>query len=398
MQSISFGAHLASTSARKLRRVALAAQGLTRLLPFGRGAAGTHRAIEHLGYVQIDAISVINRAHLHTLWNRVPDFSESHLNRLIGQRKVFEYWFHAASYLPMRDFRFALPRMHAIKNGKRHWGLDEDARVLRGIMERIGLDGPLKARELSTRRPKGSGAGWWNFGPIKRALAQLQMQGDLIVVGRDGFEKSYELPERVIPNGIDTSMPSIEELAEHLVTTGLRAHSLVGVSELVHLRRDNALRIAALKILREREASGELVKLQIEGTPYFANAEILDTPVRLARSQVRLLSPFDNALIHRRRTRQVHGFDYKLECYVEPDNRRFGYFCLPILFGERFVGRADCKAHRDRGLFEVKHLSLEHPPQDLALFRTALAEELERFADWHNCPNVLITRTTPKAY
>ena len=387
---------MAATSARNLGRIALAAQGLTRRSPFGRGLAGTHRAIEHLGYVQIDAISVINRAHLHTLWNRVPGFSESHLNRLIAQRRVFEYWFHAASYLPMRDFRFALPRMQAIKNGKRHWGLDEDSRVLRAIMERITLEGPLKARELSTMRPKGSSPGWWNFGPIKRALAQLQMQGDLLVVGREGFEKSYELPERVIPSGIDTRVPSTDELAEHLVETGLRAHGLVGVSELVHLRRDNDLRAAALKVLKDKEAAGDLVKLKIEGTPFYASAEILDTSVRLARRQVRLLSPFDNALIHRRRTQQLHGFDYVLECYVEPNNRRYGYFCLPILFGDTLVGRADCKAHRDQGLFEVKHLSLEHPPQDMAIFRVALAEELKRFADWHNCANICITLTTPK--
>ena len=272
---------MATASARKLGRVALAAQGLTKQRPFGNGLAGTRRAIEHLGYVQIDAISVINRAHLHTLWNRVPDFAASHLDRLIAQRKVFEYWFHAASYLPMRDFRFALPRMQAIKNGKRHWGLDEDARVLRAIMERITLEGALKARELSTMRPTQNSAGWWNFGPIKRALAQLQMQGDLIVVGRDGFEKSYDLPERVIPDAIDTSTPTTEALAEHLVATGLRAHGLVGLSELVHLRRDNALRTAALQILKDRESAGELVKLMIEGTSYYASGETLDAPFAL---------------------------------------------------------------------------------------------------------------------
>lgn len=382
-------------SHRQLGRIALASQGLTSHWPFGRGLSGTQRAIEHLGYVQIDAISVINRAHLHTLWNRVPDFSESHLDRLIERRKVFEYWFHAASYLPMRDFRFALPRMHALKNGKRHWGLDEDVRVLRSVMERIQIEGPLKARELTSKRPKGSRTGWWDFGPIKRALTQLQMQGDLIVVGRGGFEKSYELPERVIPAGIETRMPSTEELAEHLVDTGLRAQGIVGASELVHLRRDNALRRAVLNILKEKEADGSLVKLVIAGAPYHAVAERLERLVRVARHHVRLLSPFDNALIHRRRTRNLHGFDYVLECYVEASKRRFGYFCLPVLFGDSFVGRADCKAHRDQGLFEVKHLCIEHPPRDMALFRDSFTTELKRIADWHNCPDVRITLTTP---
>ena len=101
-------------------------------------------------------------------------------------------------------------------------------------------------------------------------------------------------------------------------------------------------------------------------------------------------------LIHRRRTRQVHGFDYVLECYLKASDRQYGYFCLPILFADQFVGRADCKAHRAQGLFEVKHLSLEHPPRDMAQFRDALRVELKRLADWHNCQNISITLTTPR--
>ncbi len=394
--------HMASTAGvlrHKLGGIALASQGLTSKWPFGRGLGGARRAIEHLGYVQIDAISVINRAHLHTLWNRLPDFSQAHLDRLIRERVVFEYWFHAASYLPMRDFRFALPRMKALQEGKRHWGLNEQARILRGILERIRLDGPLKARDLSERRPERQSGGWWSFGPIKRGLIQLQMQGDLIVEGRDGFEKSYDLPERVIPSWVNTGMPSTRELGEHLVTTALRAQGVTGLAEIVHLRRDGALRQAVTDILHDRQATGELIKLVVQETPYYLSAASFEAPARRAQPQVRLLSPFDNAIIHRQRTRHLHGFDYTLECYVPPDKRRFGYFCLPILFGKRFVGRADCKAHRHAGIFEVRHLSLEHPPTEparMATFCAALSSELVRLAEWHNCAQVRITRTTPE--
>ena len=378
----------------RLSRMALSAQGLTKNAPFGRGLAGAGRAIEHLGYVQIDAISVINRAHFHTLWTRVPGFEEAHLEQLVRRRKVFEYWFHAASYLPMCDFRFSLPRMHSLKNGERHWGISEDRHVLNRVLDRIRIDGPLKARQLGDRRVSGSSPGWWNFGPVKRALTQLQMQGDLLVTARDGFEKTYDLMERAVPAEVDTRMPSTANLAEHLVTQSLRAHAVVSLAEVVHLRRDTKLRHAARDHLRERHGSGELARIEIEGREYFARADALDSRARLGRSSVRLLSPFDNALIHRRRTSQIHDFDYALECYVEERKRQFGYFCLPILFGEGFVGRADCKAHRNSGIFEVKHLSIEHPPNEAEMFREQLADALKRFAEWHNCSEVRVSRTS----
>ena len=378
----------------RLSRLALSAQGLTTKAPFGSGPAATKRAIEHLGYVQIDAISVINRAHFHTLWTRVPGFEEAHLEKLVRQRKVFEYWFHAASYLPFRDFRFSLLRMQAVKNGKRHWGLAEDRRLLDGVLDRIRIDGPTRARQLADKASAGKRPGWWNWGPVKRALAQLQMQGDLLVIARDGFEKTYDLLERAVPSEVDTRMPSTRELAEHLVTQSLRAHAVVSLSEIVHLRKDAELRRNAGEILREGESSGELVRIRLEGSDYFASPEALERPVRFGQRSVRLLSPFDNALIHRRRTHHIHGFDYGLECYVEPSKRQFGYFCLPILFGDRFVGRADCKAHRDSGVFEVKHLCIEHPPRKLEDFGEALTRALKAFADWHNCTEVRISRTS----
>lgn len=326
----------------------------------------------------------------------MPGFRTAHLEQLVREAKVFEYWFHAASYLPFRDFRYSLPRMHALKRGMRHWGISEEPRLLKDILDRIRIEGPLKARQLSGARREGSSPGWWNFGPVKRALAQLQMQGDLLVVARDGFEKTYDLIERAVPTDVDTRMPTRVELAEHLVALALQAHGILGVSEVVHLRKDPALRRTVQEILREREGSGELVRLQISGSDYFAQASALESTVKMGRRQVSLLSPFDNALIHRRRTLNIHGFDYALECYVQESKRQFGYFCLPILFGDGFVGRADCKAHREVGMFEVKHLHIEHPPKDFDRFREAFRRSLKRFADWHNCSQIRIVHTSPK--
>src|SRR5215470_18252873 len=124
-----------TATSNKLRRIALDAQGLLRTAPFGRGVDATHRALEQIGYVQIDTISIVARAHHHTLWNRVPNYRPAHLDRLVSDRRAFEYWFHAAAYLPMRDFRFALPRMHALKTDARH-GFRRNRKLMNGVLDR----------------------------------------------------------------------------------------------------------------------------------------------------------------------------------------------------------------------------------------------------------------------
>ncbi len=206
-----------------LRRLALARQGLTRPAAFGRGRPGAHRALEHLGYVQIDTISVVARAHNHTLWTRVPNFQPRHIDALLQRKEAFEYWFHAASWLPICDYRFALPRM-SMENGERSWFDNTDKKLTRHILNRIDQEGPLRARDFEdTRTGKKQ---WWDWKPAKRALEQLFMQGELMVTERQSFQKVYDLPERVLPEGIDTTLPTIREYASYLIDTNLRAHGL----------------------------------------------------------------------------------------------------------------------------------------------------------------------------
>ena len=153
----------------RLRRIALDCQGLLRTEAFGRGRAATLRAIEQLGYIQIDTISVVERAHHHVLWSRVPNYRADFLDRLMQDRQIFEYWFHAAAWLPMRDYRYALPRMEQM-NGDRSWFPSSDPKLLRDILRRIETEGPQRARDFEdTRR---SGSGWWDWKPAKQALEQ----------------------------------------------------------------------------------------------------------------------------------------------------------------------------------------------------------------------------------
>lgn len=387
---------MATQTGNLLRRIALDAQGLTRAEPFGRGIDAAQRALEQLGYVQIDTISIVARAHDHTLWNRVPNYRPAHLDRLVSDRRAFEYWFHAAAYLPMRDYRFALPRMHAIRAGQRHWFKAKDRALMAVVLQRIRDEGPLLARDFET--PKGHSQGWWNWKPAKRALEQLFMQGDLMIAGREGFQKVYDVPERVLPPGIDTTPPTIEEYAGHLLETSLRAHGFASPKHITYNRRSAPIRAALRARLDADVAAGSLVKVDGLDTDYYARPELLDRRSPRSSARVRLLSPFDNSIIQRERNVAVHDFDYQLECYVPAAKRRFGYFCLPILYRDSFVGRVDCKAQRRQRRLDLVHLHIERDIDDRGRFIAAFAHAAREFATFNDCDDVTLVKASPQRW
>ena len=377
----------------KLRRIALASQGLTQANPFGRGKGAVQRAVAQLGYVQIDTISVVARAHHHVLHTRVANFEPKMLDRLIGERRIFEYWSHAAAYLPIEEFRFALPRMRTYRDGTTRWMRSRDTKLMKEILARIRSDGPMLARQFEG--PDRDSEGWWDWKPAKRALEQLFMQGDLMITARDGFQKKYDLTERVLPNTADTTMPSVAELARHLVDGTVRAHGFSTMKGFTYLRRGADLRKDVKGYLDELVSGAHLVPIALPtGELAYANAEQLEQAAPRTSNLVQLLSPFDNSVIQRERGTAVFDFDYQIECYVTEAKRQYGYFCLPILYRDRFVGRADCKAHRSEGRFEVKALFIdEHMGDDD--FLAGLADALWRFAVFNDCQALTITKTQP---
>jgi uncharacterized protein len=350
-------------SPAKLRRIDLECQGLLRRAPFGSGLPGVRRAIERLGYVQIDTISVVERAHDHVLRTRVPGYRSDMLERLLARAEIFEYWAHAAAYLPMADYRFALPRMHAMRARRERWVRSHDDALMTRVLDRVRVEGPLKARDFDAPNGAGRSAGWWDWKPAKRALEQLFMQGDLMVVGRQGFQKVYDLTERALPGWVDTRPPTVPEFARHLIDRQVRAHGLASVRSCCYQRPTPGLRAAVTGVLRELEEAGRLERLAVNGDSdvWYADPRVLARRAPSTAARARLLSPFDNVLIQRRRAQALYGFEYQIECYVPEPKRRFGYYCLPILLRDRFVGRADCKAHRGTRRLEVRALYIEHP-------------------------------------
>lgn len=368
-----------------LRQLALHRQGLTSPPAFGQGISATHRAICHLGYVQIDTLSVVERAHHHVLWNRVPGYAPAHLNQLIGEREIFEYWFHAAAYLPMRDYRYALPQMESIRNGQSRYFRQGEPRLMKEILARIRGDGPMRLRNLDQRdQDKGS---WWNQGPSRKAFETLFMQGDLMVCERNGMEKSYDLSARCLPGGIDLRVPTPYEQATHLFETTLRAHGVFTRQQLLHLRSGKDLREAMREVVDERLDAGQIAVLNdAHGLAGYVDTAVLEAAPPRRASAVKILSPFDNLVIHRERLGALFGFDYRIECYVPAAKRRYGYFCLPVLYGDRLVGRIDCKAHRSERRLQVLSLHLEDARLQRGPFLPALGKELQRFAEFNACP------------
>ncbi len=359
-------------------------QGLASHKQFGAGLSGTRSAIEHLGYVQIDTLSVVERAHHHVLWNRVPGYDPTHFNQLIREQYIFEYWYHAASYLPMRDYRYALPHMMSIRSGENRYYTNIDEHLMNEILARVSAEGALRLRDLD-KGSKGKGS-WWSMGPGKRALEKLFMQGDLMVCERNGMEKVYDLTERCLPEGIDLSVPTLSQYAAYLFDTTLRAHGVFTWKQLLHLKTGKPLRDAMRKVLDERIEAGVVRALDnVDAPTAYVDTKALEQEPAID-GVLKVLSPFDNVVIHRDRLSSLFEFDYRIECYVSASKRVFGYFCLPILYGDTFVGRIDCKAHRADQRLEVLSLNLEDGTLDRDQFFPALSDELQRFADFNKCP------------
>jgi uncharacterized protein YcaQ len=382
-------------SLRQARRLAVVSQGLAGARPFGRGKRAVLRCLKQLGYVQIDTISVINRSHHHTLWVRCPDYRPEYLTALQERdREVFEYWSHAAAYLPTSEYRFSLPRKNAIQNGEHHW-FEPNHELMAEILRRIQNEGALMARDFTPNRTRQSSP-WWGWNSMKRSLEQLFIEGRLMVPARKGFQKIYDLPERVIPSGVPTEPPDDSEYAEHLIRNFIRANGTGSLSELTYLRK--GIRPLVESQVTAMVKSGEIlpVKLGSIKETYYTSPDALQHLNRRVRKRVHLLSPFDNLIIQRSRTKRVFRFDYRLECYVPKAKRVYGYFCLPILWGDRLVGVLDPKAERKTGNFMVRKLAVMSRAK-LEQIIEALAPKLADLAQFNGCHRITVQTTSPSA-
>jgi uncharacterized protein len=362
------------------------------------GLEGARQAIDRLGYLQIDTISRVERAHHHILWTRVPGYEPRHLTELEARpRRIVEYWSHAASYLPIESIRFALPRMMFARSRTPHW-MPRNAGICEAVLRRIEKEGPLQAKDFEQSKEKRTG--WWDWKPAKVALEHLFTEGRLLVSGRRGFQKVYDLAERVVPEISSLQVPSERDMSEYLVESSLRRLGLASAHDIAYLRRIGKRDIPA--VIKERISQGDLVEFVVEGgikQHYFATPAFLDEPSvgKTARKHgaktLAILSPFDPFIINRKRVVELFEFDFRIECYLPEAKRRYGYFSLPILWGDRFVGLVDARADRKNSTLVIEAFHLIEKAGDAKDFYAALSAELHRFALFNRCS--LIEVVTP---
>jgi len=385
---------LPALPAATARRLLLGAQGL---LDDPRRKAGPdvlYALVERLGYVQIDSINIVERAHHLTLAARLQGYRPAMLTRLLErERRLFEHWTHDASAIPTAWYPWWKPRFERYRRRvlEHPWWLTrvgpESQKVFDHVRERIEREGPLMAKDFEDERPAGTDKAWWGWKPQKAALEYLWRTGELAIARRVNFHKVYDLASRVFPAAHAAPRPGEAEHLGWACRSALERLGTATPSEIAGFWQ--AVPLAEVRAWCARAAAaGEIAAVRIApaagSKPWEAYA-VPDWEERAAAlppapPRLRLLSPFDPILRDRRRTQRLFDFDYRFEAFVPEAQRQHGYYVLPILQGERLVGRLDPKLHRDRGLLEVRALWWEPGVKASQGRRSALEAALERLA------------------
>jgi uncharacterized protein YcaQ len=359
-------------------------------------------AVRRMGVLQIDSISVVARSPYLVLWSRLGSYDPVWLDELLAEGALFEYWSHAACFIPIEDYGLYRRRMIVGSEKTRAW-ISAHPEEIGHVMARVRENGPVRSAEFG--RTDGKAGGWWEWKPEKRALEHLYTAGELMISRRDpNFHRVYDLRECVLehalPNWEDGLAPTPEEVRRTLALKAVRALGVAVARWVPDYFRTPKRGISGL--LEGLAGEGELLRARIEGwdEPAYVhpdNAALAENVVSggLEPSRTTLLSPFDPVVWDRARASELFGFEYRIEVYTPAVRRRYGYYSLPILHRGALVGRLDAKAHRKQGLFEVKALHLEpgvSVDEDLVF---GLAGAFRDCAAWHGTPEVLVNRSDP---
>ncbi|WP_307118155.1 winged helix-turn-helix domain-containing protein [Sphingomonas kyeonggiensis] len=383
-------------SLKQARRIFLAAQGFGVRHPALVGAPHLRRTVERLGLHQIDSVNVLARMHYLPAFSRLGCYDRALLERDAWgpkrSRRLFEYWAHEASLLPIDLHPHFRWRMARAERGEIGWkGLRSFARERHGeakaVLDRIAAEGPLAASDFENG---GSKSGWWEWSETKLALEWLFWSGRITTATRRGsFERIYDLSERVIPRAVfDLPTPDAATAQRALIERSARA---LGVATAADLRDYFRLKPEeANHAIPELEEEGVLVPVAVQG---WSQKAWLHRDARVPRKVTgdALLAPFDPLVWERSRTERLFGFRYRIEIYVPADKRTHGYFVLPFLMDEALTARVDLKADRQNGRLLAHRVTLEPgAPEDT---EERLAVELARMAEWLGLGEVHVGET-----
>jgi uncharacterized protein YcaQ len=349
--------------------------------------------------LQIDSISVVARSPYLVLWSRIGAYDPIWLDELLAEGAIFEYWSHAACFVPIEDYGL-YRRLMLDKTDKTRVWMEAHPDALEHVLGHIRKEGPVRSAEFA--RTDGKSGGWWEWKPEKRALEHLFAAGELMISHRENFHRVYDLRERVLanalPNWEDALAPTEQEVRRALALKAVRALGVAVAGWVPDYFRTP--KRGAASLLEELVDEGSLLRAGIEDEPAYVhpeNAGLAEKVLsgRLRSSVTTLLSPFDPVVWDRARASELFGFDYKIEVYTPAARRRYGYYSLPILHDGALVGRLDAKAHRKDGLFEIKaaHLEPGVPVSDELV--ASLTGALRACASWHATPEVLVRHSDP---
>jgi uncharacterized protein len=330
------------------KRIWLRAQRLDTKAPFGEGPQAVAAAVDHLGYVQIDTINVIERCHHHILYSRIPAYRRADLRQAQSvDKSVFEYWTHALSYVPAKDFRFFVPAMKLHQREGHRWLSSVKPADMRKVMRLIRRDGALTIRDIEDDVLTEKEHLWASRKPSKRALQLGFYEGRLTISERSGMLKTYELMARHFGWDKPPKPASAAEATAYLLDRALRAQGVVSLDSTCHL--DAPSKKAIRRLIEQRVRRKELVPVALEGAgkqEHWARPEILQDACEADSELVHILSPFDPLIIQRKRTHLFFDYEHRFEAYVPKDKRQFGYFALPVLVGGDIVAAIDLKTDR----------------------------------------------------
>jgi uncharacterized protein YcaQ len=384
--------------------IMLAAQGLLDEVHKPAEKADVLQAIRRMGALQIDTIHVVARSPYLSLFSRLGSYDPRWLDELLAEGALFEYWAHAASFLPVEDYPYFRRMMLTPRfgwNNREAWEAAHP-QVSEMVLERLRKEGALRSADFENPNPLSTGGShkggtWWNWKEEKMALEHLLTAGLVMVVRREKFQRVYNLRERILPDWDDARTPSHDEVRQALALKTVRALGIARPDWVPDYFRISKRDIG--KLLQELAAAGQLLEVSVNGwdAPAYIHPEqrgLMETAAAggLAASLTTLLSPFDALVWDRSRARAVFNFEFALECYLPAPKRKYGYFCLPVLRRGSLVGRVDAKAHRQAGLFEVKTLYLEPGVEFTGEVQADIQAALQRCADWHATPEVAIRK------
>jgi len=378
------------------RKIILHAAGLSRPAQFGKGCEAVYKFIDHLGFIQLDTNYVVERAHHHAIAARVPDYKPEWLDELQADGRIFECFTSDAGYMPMYNYRYSLP----VKQGfvSRRGPLTQpEINLMNKVLDRVAREGPLMISDFDNDRRE-PGSGWWDWRPSKVALERLYLDGRLMVTRTKDFRKVYDLPVNLIPNDIDTTLPTPAEFARHVICRDLKALGIGYAKEIAWRARyiKNNLVKKELEALAEE---GELCRVTIEGmktAPLYMLPGYKNKKIQLSGDAF-ILSPFDILNVFRHRLKDFFDFDYQIECFVPEPKRKYGYFSLPVLVGDVFVARMDSKADRKQKVLIVHNLHFE--PQELSKPVIAkITDAIKTLARFNQCREIVIKKSNHKQY